>query len=203
METGIYVFENRVEHKAYIGQSSRLNKRIQEHYMKKRIYKDEFHKTLMTNPEYFIHSIVEYCSIEELNSAELKWMELYKANGWEMYNKMWRPIPNRRGKKLSEEHRKKLSEVNKGESNPNYGKHLETFKGKHHSEETKKKMSENNARYWAGKTLSEETKKKMSEAMKGIHKGKHLSEEHRKKLSEANKGKHWRLNPETGKREYY
>ena len=75
--------------------------------------------------------------------------------------------------KPSEETKKKMSEANKGEKGPNYGKHL--------SEETKKKLSEAQI----GKHISEETKKKMSEAQKG----KHLSEETKKKLSEANKGK--------------
>ena len=40
----------------------------------------------------------------------------------------------KKGKHLSEEHKKKLSEAKKGEKNPNYGKHF--------SEEHKKKMSE-------------------------------------------------------------
>jgi len=193
-EIGIYVFENRVEHKAYIGQSSRLSRRIQEHYMKLKRYKDEFHKTLLTNPEYFIHSIVEYCSVKELDEKEGKWMELYKENGWEMYNKMWRPMPNSRGTKLSEEIRKKISEVNRARTPWNKGKHL--------SEEICKKLSEakkgeKHPNY--GKHLSEETKKKISE----IQKGRIIPEERRKKLSESHKGKHWRLNSTTGKREWY
>ena len=149
-ETGIYVFENRVEHKAYVGQSSQLSRRIKEHYVKRRNYTDEFHQTLIAHPEYFIHAVVEYCSVEELDSAELKWMELYKENGWDMYNKLWRPIPTSRGKKHphSEEHRKKISEAMKG-----------------------KQTGENNHMY--GKHHSEETRKKMSDTLKGVHKGKH------------------------------
>ena len=79
-----------------------------------------------------------------------------------------------KGKHLSEETRKKLSE---------------SRKGKHHSEETRKKLSEATK----GKHRSEETRKKISEAKKGENHpmfGKHLSEETRQKLSEANKGKH-------------
>lgn len=103
------------------------------------------------------------------------------------------------GYKHSEEYKRKKSEQNKGENNPNYGKH--------HSEETKKKISEARKKYVGknhpmyGKHHSEETKKKISESGKGktawnkgkhgiqtsYWKGKHLSEETKRKISEANK----------------
>lgn len=61
-----------------------------------------------------------------------------------------------------------------------------------------------------GQLHTEKTKKKMSESHKGVtpwNKGKHISEETKKKMSESMKGKlkgkHWRINPETGKREWY
>ena len=70
----------------------------------------------------------------------------------------------KKGKKLSEETKNKISEANKGENNSMYGKHH-----------------------------TSETKNKISEAMKG-HKnslGKHLSAEHKKKIGAASIGKHW------------
>ena len=60
-----------------------------------------------------------------------------------------------RGKTLSEEHKRKLSESHKGDKNPLYGKTP--------SEEHKRKISESKK----GKTLSEETKKKIRESCKG------------------------------------
>src|SRR5574344_1800237 len=90
------------------------------------------------------------------------------------------------GRHLSEETKRKMSEVQKGSNNHNYGKHFteETKrkmsivkKGKHRSEETKKKMSVAKK----GKHLTEETKKHMSEA----HKGKPLTEEHKRHISES------------------
>jgi hypothetical protein len=98
------------------------------------------------------------------------------------------------GKHRSEETKKKISDAKKGkmtgEKNPNYGKHL--------SEETKKKISDAHK----GKHCSEETKKRISDTEKGKHcseetkrkisdaqKGKHLSEETKKKMSDAKKGK--------------
>ena len=83
------------------------------------------------------------------------------------------------GKSLSEEHKRKLSEALKGDKNHNYGKPP--------SEETRKKMSDAKK----GKLLSEEHKQKMREAHKNP------SEEFRKKISYANKGEN---NPMYGKK---
>ena len=103
-----------------------------------------------------------------------------------------------KGKHFSEEHKEKISKTKKGKPSNRKGKKLgpfseehkrklsEAHKGKYHSEEEKKKMSE--AR--KGKHRSEETKRKMSEAQKGKHLGP-SSEEWKKKISEARKGKHW------------
>lgn len=98
---------------------------------------------------------------------------------------------HRKGKRLSEETRKKLSEVSKGRPSP--------MKGKHHTEEARKKMSE---------------------ASKGnkSHLGFRLTDEQRKKISDNHsdvsgknnpmygvpspvKGKHWKIID--GKRVYY
>ena len=91
-----------------------------------------------------------------------------------------------KGKKFSEEHKRKLREAHKG---------------KQFSEEHKKKIAEANK----GKKMSEESKKKMGDAHKGQvawNKGKQLSEEHKKRLREAHKGntnvrgRHWFNNGE-------
>ena len=105
--------------------------------------------------------------------------------------------PINKGKKMSDEQKKKLSEKLKGRFSP--------FKGKHHSDEAKRKLSE------AATNRSEETRRKLSEANKGHqawNKGKHLSEEQKRHLSEINKGsnnpnygRHWKL--VDGKRVYY
>ena len=71
----------------------------------------------------------------------------------------------KKGKKLSDECKKKIGAANKGENNGMYGKHL-----------------------------SEEHKIKIAESMKGKNtwaKGKHHSEETKKKIGAASKGKHW------------
>lgn len=95
---------------------------------------------------------------------------------------------HRKGRVVSEETRRKISEVNKGH---------------HHSEETKEKISETmkrnprseeikqkNRLAHLGKHHSEEAKRKMSEA----NKGHVVSEGIKKKISEAHKGTHWFTN---------
>lgn len=93
-----------------------------------------------------------------------------------------------KGKHLTEEHKKKLSEALKGRPSPNKGKHI--------SDKTKKKISD----YNKGKTLSEEHKMKIAETLKGhnvseetreklsAHKGWHHTEATKKKMSETHKG---------------
>jgi len=91
--------------------------------------------------------------------------------------------------KFSEETKKKMSEAQRGEKHPMYGKKIseEPNYGKQLSEETKQKISfahKGEKSVWFGKTHSEETKKKMSEARTG----KKLSEETKQKLREARTG---------------
>ena len=80
-----------------------------------------------------------------------------------------------------------MSNANKGEKNPNFGKHF--------SAETRQKISDakKGNQNTLGHHFSEETKQKMSDA----HKGRLVSEDTRKKMSAAHKGKlkgrHWHL----------
>lgn len=123
----------------------------------------------------------------------------------------------RRGKHLSEEHKRNIGKAQRGEkssrwgvahtpealqkiSNASKGKNNPMY-GKKHSDETRKKISEKAM----GRICSEETRRKRSKAMKGrkrppfseewkrhiseVRKGKALSEEHKRKISEGGKGK--------------
>ena len=67
----------------------------------------------------------------------------------------------RKGKKHSEETKKKMREVKKGEKNP--------FYGKHHTEESKNKLREaqKGNKYALGCKRSEETRRRMAEVAKG------------------------------------
>ena len=83
-----------------------------------------------------------------------------------------------KGKKRSEETRKKISAANKGRPSWNKGRHLsaetkkkiaDALKGRHHSEETKKKISElqKNGGFRLGKRHTEEAKRKTGLAQMG------------------------------------
>lgn len=90
----------------------------------------------------------------------------------------------KRGKAFTAEHRKKISEIQKGNSN---------FKGKHHSEETKLKLSiiaKNRATNpMSGKHHSEDTKNKMRQKLTGQKR----TEAFKEKESKIFKGKHWKV----------
>lgn len=108
-----------------------------------------------------------------------------------------------RGKKLSEEHKLKIAQSNKGKirsplSEEHRRKISESHTGRKMSEETKRKIGNKNKgntiseeqkqllrKVNLGKKLSDETRKKLSESLKG----RKLSEEHKLKISALHKGK--------------
>jgi group I intron endonuclease len=104
--------------------------------------------------------INSYATAEEAKAAEKLWIKQFRPKG-----KAWNMTDGGEGTSgyiPSEEHRAKLSEANKGEKHPMYGKK--------HTDEARATMSEaqkgeNNPNY--GKTLSAEHKAKISEANKG------------------------------------
>ena len=111
---------------------------------------------------------------------------------------------NNRGKTrfFSEEHRRKISEANRGrhrteEHKRKIGEASRLRKRFPHSEETKRKISES----CKGRIISYETQQKINEAKRGYrhseetkrkigesNKGRHHSEETRRKMSESHKG---------------
>lgn len=80
---GIYMFENKYNHKKYIGQSINITKRKWEHYHtpSSGSYID---KILSEKPEDFIFSIIEECPTEQLDEREIYWIDYYNSidNGY-------------------------------------------------------------------------------------------------------------------------
>lgn len=92
-----------------------------------------------------------------------------------------------KGRRFTDEHRKKLSRARKGASPWN--------KGRSWTEEEKKKISDSlkgrpcPTKGMKGSPLTDEHKAKLSCALKGKNKGKKMSEEQKEKLRQANRGK--------------
>ena len=207
----IYLTINKVNHKTYVGQKTLKNKTWdKDNYLGSgKILKCAIKKYGRENFEKFL---IQFCySKEELNKQEIFWIAEYRKRGLAQYNIAnggeggvfkGRPPWNKgktgvysdevlkrlseacKGRKCSEETKRKMSESHKGNQN---------HKGKYHSEETKRRISKAKKGVKLP-PLSEEAKRKMSESKKGDKNpmyGKHLSDEEKKKLSQSSKGRHF------------
>lgn len=76
---GIYMFENKKTHKKYIGQSTNIERRKEEHLMwpSKHSYFDNELKKI--GIDQFNFSILEECDIEELDEREKYWISFYNT----------------------------------------------------------------------------------------------------------------------------
>lgn len=179
MTCGIYMIQNKVNGKIYIGQSNNIERRYNEHRYSLNNNKD-YNKHLQSawnkyGQNNFEFTILLECEENQLNTYEEYYIfELMSYDNRVGYNKQYGGGVN----KPTQETKKKMSKSKKGKSHPiseetkkkiskaNTGREG-CFKGKKHSEETKKKISEANK----GKPKSEETKKKMSKAKKSMYIG--------------------------------
>ena len=173
----IYKIENLVNNKIYIGQSINIHNRKLTHFVLLRTNKHDndylqksFNKYGESN---FKFTVLNYAT----NKNTLDQLEIDYINHYNCLNKDsgYNLSSGGSNGKLSEETRKKLSEIRKGEKNPmfgmkgplapNYGKRGKDFHwyGRKHSEETKEKISKANK----GKKRSLESRKKMSEGWRG------------------------------------
>ena len=180
----IYLIINKVNGKTYIGQHKSNKYWYEDKYMG--TGKNLFCAYNKYGKENFEKYLIQYAqNKDELDKAEIFWIAEYRNRGKAEYNicigGQGFSYGTKRGK-MSDAHKKKISEAKKGKA---------------FSENHKKKIAD------AHKNVPRdaETKKKISES----HKGKHLSEETKQKLSNAhkgmipwNKGKHFRITNNTG-----
>ena len=143
MKSGIYAIINKSNGKIYVGQSIDAIDRINHH--KADLKRGNHHNIHLQRAwdqygeESFVFSILEKCSIEELDSKEIWWINYFNSTHRDFgYN-----IEDGGNlfKTVSEETKRRISEAN---TNP--------------SEETRRKISEANT------NPSEETRRKISEA---------------------------------------
>ena len=164
MTTGIYKITNLVNGKVYIGASKNIEKRWREHRSGHTTIAEYIQTFGLDN---FKFEVLLECPEDMLCQWERDMICLYDSDDPEKgYNdKDAKPYSLKasealKGRKLSDETKRKLSEANKG---------------KYLSDETKRKISE------AKKNIAAETRRKLSEAFKG----RKLSDETKRKLSEA------------------
>jgi len=188
----IYLIENTVNGKIYIGQTVQtLKDRMYSHKSDSKRNDSYLCKAIRKHGwESFKFYILDNTAKtqEQLNSNEISWIACFNSTNKKIgYN-----IENG-GKgigKMSDETKKKLSIANKGKTHSDETKKKISIAGtgRSHSEEAKKKISiantgENHPMF--GKQVSDETKKKLSIA----HTGKITLEETKKKISIAHTGK--------------
>lgn len=162
----IYMWENTVNGKKYVGQTirKRLDRREYEHIRSNIRVIDKAIQKYGENK--FVRSIIDVAySLDELNEKEQYWIAHYNTfNGYgyncttggesfEMSEETKKKIGKaNKGRKYTEEQRKKLSEARKGRTSPMKGrkqsdeakmKVSKASKGRKHSDKAKRKMSEN------------------------------------------------------------
>lgn len=164
--SGIYKIYCKENDKTYIGQSCDISRRFAEHKKRLRSQKMKHNCVYLKNawnlygPDSFEFGIVEECSVDKLNEREQYYFDLYGKE--KLFNLALCAEAPARGRKVSEETKQKLRELNSGENNPNYGKNL--------SEITKRKISDSNSgeNHWHyGRPCTEEEKLKNSLSHRG------------------------------------
>lgn len=167
---GIYKIENLINHKVYIGQSVDIERRFRNHINKE-------------HNSYLKHSFEKY-GIENFSFEIIK--ETYDLDYWEIFLiQIYHATDKRYGynsdfggnarKVCSEEHKRKISESNKGRKV---------------TEEQRMKMSlakKGKPSTFKGKHFSEESRRKLSLAHKGL-KPHPMSKEARLRMSESKRG---------------
>lgn len=82
---GIYMFEHKETHKKYIGQSTNISKRKQDHLYNPSPY-SKIDDALRDERDNFTFSIIEECPVELLDEREKYWIEYYDSiqNGYNL-----------------------------------------------------------------------------------------------------------------------
>lgn len=177
MASGIYIYENQINGKVYVGQAVDLERRFYEHSY--HLVRNTDKATALQRAvnkygfENFKNFILCLCDVSELNGKEVEFIVKYKSNDKRYgYNLSAGGNSGMLGYKHSAETRKKVSEGKKGwimgEAQRRFISLLHT--GKKITDETRRRMSMAQAGekhpMW-GKKHTEETKAKMREKRGG------------------------------------
>ena len=138
-KSGIYMWENIINKKKYVGSAVDLSNRLSNYYstayMEDVLKRSNSHinRALLKNGHSnFSLVILEYCEVSELLIREKHYIQLLPHT--ERYNIAKEPSAPMSGRNHSEESKIIMSEAKKGDKNPMFGKN--------HTEETKTIMSD-------------------------------------------------------------
>jgi len=185
----IYKITNQINNKPYTGYTGRtLRERWKGHCVAAKYGSDlHLHRAIRKDGEenFTIEQVCKYKNPDHTKILETFFIKKFDSyhNGYNMTEE------GGQGGNFTEEHIKKLSEMNKGRifSEEHRRKISVARMGIKFSEETKRKMSKSRM----GIRLSEETRKKMSKIHMGNKYclGHKLTEEHKRKIGEAGRGR--------------
>lgn len=136
MSCGIYRLKNLCNGKIYIGQSVDIERRWGFHRWE--LVNDRHPNCHLQNAwnktdGNFEFSVIEYCSVDQLDDREIYWISFYQSNDPKKGYNLTTGGDGIRGLERTEEHRKNLSKALKGREGP--------MKGKKFSEEHKQKIA--------------------------------------------------------------
>ncbi len=234
MASGNYISET-FKQPIYIGSSEDLQHRIEKDHIPELKLNKHYNRPFQASwnkygQENFTWWLLEICKPEKTLEIEQKYLDLYRpfVDEFGGFNISHNAQSIMKGRKHSEESRRKQSEAKRGKPSGR--------KGTKASEETKRKISESKKGISVnkGQIVSEETRRKISNTLKGKFRGskspsfgrkvseeqklkrkktmikngtwgkgyniKPLSEEAKRKISERNKGKRYSPNTEFKKR---
>jgi group I intron endonuclease len=164
----IYIYQNKINNKIYVGQTKNINKRKSQHKAKilNKEYRHPLYDSIRKNGlDNFNFLELEQIEDIDADSAERFWIQFFRS--WDRNFGYNIELGGCKNKTVSEETRKKISKANKGRCH-NSKEHMDRL----HKETSKRRL---------GTHLSTETKNKISKARKG---SKH-SDNSRRKMSET------------------
>lgn len=179
LEPGIYCIKNLINGKVYVGQGQYAARRVYEH--KYHLERNSDKCTVLQRAinkyglENFEFSIIEECSVEDLDAREIWWIAELKSNNKNYgYNLSTGGESGLRGYKFPPEFGKKISDAKKAQhrvmSDEHKAKISAAQKGKPKSAGMREKLSASisGEKHWAwGTKASDETRRKLSESRSG------------------------------------